>query len=351
MRINLYYCKFGAGHQATARYIQEALKNDHELELIDVYEDLIPELSKLLYSSYKRLIRTPQLVSYLSHITQEKAHTPIILPILEHHITKRLQAQELPDISIASYSMAAYFLSRYKEKTGASFKLVTCITDFSVHKFWVNEFCDLYLVASEHTKQQLLAYGVEPSKVLVCSLVTSPFKQSNSEEKTATERLHVLISGGGFGLLPKDLRFYRELSCSLSAEIRVICGSNKELYHKLKAAKLKHCTVYGYVHNMYEQLAWADCYIGKPGGLSLMEAIESETPIFYLQPSLSQEKGNACFIQDEQIGLAVTSSQFTQQANSLNLFKFKRNMQKIKKQQKSDINHHIECLRYPHTRW
>lgn len=349
MNIKLYYCKFGAGHQKTAHYMASALRLKHQMQLIDVYDDLVPGISKPLYSSYKRLIKTPQLSSYLGYITQKKAHTPIILPVLEHQITKRLQEQELPDIAIASYSMAAYFLSRYKEKTGADFKLVTCVTDFSVHKFWINPCCDLYLVASEDTKQQLLDCGVENGKILVCSLVSPQAEVANPEEKTESERLHVLVSGGGFGMLPKDVSFYQELSNSLHAEIRVICGNNRELYSKLRAAQLPHCTVYGYIHNMYEQLAWADCYIGKPGGLSLMEAIESETPIFYLQPSLSQEKENVRFIQREEIGLALTSPHFRQQANSINLFKFKSNMKKIKRQQNSDINRHLECLNGVHT--
>ena len=304
MKFAVYYCKFGSGHYAAAQALNMLLSGSHELKLYDLYEEAWPEISDLIYGCYKGLVRSPQVLSYLGGLTQDDKQDPAYLALLERKMHKVLdkQAKQNPaDVYIASYSMAAHFLASYKRHYNQKSKLVICITDFSVHKYWIQDECDLYLVPSEHTKEELLAAGVDGDKILVCSLIQEPNKTKIQDQP----RLKILISGGGLGLLPKHSSFYKKISEQFNAQIRVICGGNRELFYKLANSGIKNLEVYAYVDNMKEQLNWADCIIGKPGGLSLMEAIAHEVPIWYLQPKLPQEKGNAQFIEEAGIGAAL----------------------------------------------
>ena len=49
----------------------------------------------------------------------------------------------------------------------------------------------------------------------------------------------------------------------------------------------------------------ANLVITKPGGITLFEAIYSKTPIYVIHPFLSQEIGNATFIENYEIGEVV----------------------------------------------
>ena len=64
-------------------------------------------------------------------------------------------------------------------------------------------------------------------------------------------------------------------------------------------------TVVGYTNEVYKYMKKAELIITKPGGITLFEAIYSKTPIYVVNPFLSQEIGNAKFIENNGIGKVV----------------------------------------------
>lgn len=362
MDVGIYYCKFGCGHQHAAQTLLKHLQPYSNVVMYDVLSELWPETSELIYKSYAKIIRTKPAIKYLSQVTSKR---PSYLDLIEKRVLKTLEHAH-HDVFIATYSMAAYFLARYKRHNNLSTPLVTCITDFTIHDFWINDECDLYLVISEHTKAELISHGVPADKIVVYSLYDQPqtldtqsfdalpqksiapsvgqsfYAHDTSYITNATsalinKRLKVLISGGGLGLLPERIGFYQSIVKNLNAEVRVICGKNAKLKNKLLVHNLPHVTVYGFVNNMDEHLEWADCYVGKPGGMSVMEAISTETPILYLSPVLSQEKGNARFITSSNIGCEITArGNLTRNMRREDFFKLKSNMQQLKRESHND---------------
>lgn len=349
MKIGIYYCKFGAGHHAAARYLSQLLEKDYEVQLNDLYETVWPGASEIIYASYRRLIQSDSVLDYLGKVTKESSSKPHYLPLVESKVFKTFDKQaaegKLPQVFIATYSMAAYFLARYKELTQAPQALITCITDFNVHRFWVNPQTDLYIVPSQHTKEQLCGFGVNADKILVFSPV--PSHRRSQDQDNSGGRVRILISGGGLGLLPKRAGFYRRLVRRLHAELRIICAHNDELRFKLLAARLPHTEIYGYVSDMETHLSWADCCITKPGGLSLMEAIEHETPLLYLNPKLPQERGNAVFIEKAQIGFALNNAdelKALKKRKHNHLKTLQENIRQIKREQSPEINQSLAEL-------
>ena len=107
--------------------------------------------------------------------------------------------------------------------------------------------------------------------------------------------------GGGLGLLPKGLDFYKKLSDSVPADITLITGKNEKLFRRLHH-RFNNIEVFGYVQDIEKYFLRSDLVVTKPGGITTFEAICSETPILALNPIMRQEKYNAAFITRHQLG-------------------------------------------------
>lgn len=75
--------------------------------------------------------------------------------------------------------------------------------------------------------------------------------------------------------------------------------------YKKYYGKYQNLTVLGYTEDVYKYMKKANLAITKPGGITLFEAIYSKTPIYVIHPFLSQEIGNATFIENYEIGEVV----------------------------------------------
>ena len=94
----------------------------------------------------------------------------------------------------------------------------------------------------------------------------------------------------------------------LPAQIVALCGKNEDLLtevvHATEAAPahLKFRAL-PYTTEMHEWMAISDLFIGKPGGLTLSEAMASALPMILLNPIPGQEEINAASILEQ--GVAV----------------------------------------------
>ncbi len=297
MDIRLFTCSFGAGHMRAADYIA-SIAPAHRVERIDITRFLFPLLADGMYHMYTRMMRT-QGMGYRAYLAgdRHKKKDALTAKLLIHRFARHMDAMATPDAFVATFSTAAWLLAEYKKKRGLSTPLIVCITDFEPHDFWVNEGTDLYLVASSYTERELQKFGVPKEKIVVVGL--SPRRAA---AHLTYERAHrVLVTGGGLGLLPRELGFYRTITALYGEDVRVVTGRNKSLYKRLRQARIPGVTVLGFV-DMERELDRADIVIGKAGGLSTYEAIMAETPIVYIDPFLPQEKKNARFIDSEKIG-------------------------------------------------
>ena len=97
----------------------------------------------------------------------------------------------------------------------------------------------------------------------------------------------------------------------------------------------------------------ADLILTKAGGLTLSEAIHSETPIFVLDPFFQHERENAEYIQREQIGGIIESGssagirEFVDEISSTPLIQDAgKNMHRIREKYRgNEINSIMDDLR------
>ena len=110
--------------------------------------------------------------------------------------------------------------------------------------------------------------------------------------------------GGGLGLIPNVDEFLDYLSNANNIKVTLIVGKNEKLFHKYNQ-RYENVEVIGFTNEVSKYMKEADLMITKAGGITLFEAIQTETPLFIIKPFLNQEVGNAKFIQERKIGEVI----------------------------------------------
>ena len=127
----------------------------------------------------------------------------------------------------------------------------------------------------------------------------SPCSAPRSSRAGRPRRL--LMMGGGLGLMPTKDKFYEELNALPEVETTLICGHNQKLYERL-VGQYPHIEVLGYTNQVCAYMNRADLMLTKPGGITLFESIFSELPLLAWEPFWEQERKNAHFIMERNIG-------------------------------------------------
>lgn len=95
--------------------------------------------------------------------------------------------------------------------------------------------------------------------------------------------------------MPRGDSFYQALNALAGVETTLITGHNRKLYDRL-AGKYPHIHVVGFTDRVHEYMSRADLILSKPGGITLFEAIFSQTPSWAWEPFLQQRRLNARFL-------------------------------------------------------
>lgn len=351
MKALILTAKCGMGHYNCAKAIEKILADNlyiKEIKFIDIYEEKFGKKASVFYKIYDLLVdygnALYNLVYNKAVVTNENEN---ILNLLYDIMVKdftRIIEKEKTDLVISTYSLTSEIMSTYKEKTGSKIPLITWITDIKPHSGWINSNTDIYIAPDIKTKNDLENMGVRKDIIEIGGI---PLLFKNEEIiKEKTQKRQVLLMGGGLGILPKNLKFYKKLNEMENVETTVVTGKNKSLYTKLYG-KFENIKVLGYVNNVEELMRNSDLLITKPGGVTTFEGINTETPLIVFKANLEQEIHNAKFIEENNIGKVLPFDINKGEKNLLEIIniikdekslnKMKENLKNIKNQIDSDI--------------
>ena len=180
---------------------------------------------------------------------------------------------------------------------------------------------------------QIINSGILENKIKIVGI---PVREEFKNKKIIKNKNEIVIMGGGLGLIPNMKKILNNLVKNKNIHITLITGKNQKLFKKYYN-RYDNMTVIGYTNKVYQYVEKAELIITKAGGITLFEAIHTETPMYILYPFLSQEIGNAKFIEKNKIGKIVWSKtgNVTQDIlkllnSPIELKEMKKNMQKIK---------------------
>src|SRR6185436_2283737 len=200
-----------------------------------------------------------------------------------------------PHVVVSVHPLTQHGIARVlKElKLADKIPLITVVTD-PCYGFWKGWACDdvqLYLVASEEARQQLIDYGVSPDRIKVSGMPVHPKfifpgEQAARAARKAIgldpEKFTVFVNAGweGGGNIPE---IFRELiHGELDVQAIFLAGRNEELRASVESMASEArfpIKVIGYSEHVEQLMGAANVMISKLGGLTTFEALACRLPI------------------------------------------------------------------------
>ncbi len=356
-KIFVIHASAGGGHRKAATSLIKAFEElgfRHDITLIDSLDYTNNSFKKSYQKTYLLAIQKLQnlwgfFYYLLDNAVFYKFFVSFARRIVNQLNTKPLRdliIKEKPDLILCTHFLAPEVIGNMKNKGLIDTKLVTVITDFKPHTFWVHSGIDYYIVADQYTKDELVKRGVSGDKILVYGIpiekaFSIDYDKNELRQKFGMKDIFtVLIGSGGWGVGPIEKLVDILGQMDEELQVMVVCGENDILCNNISryASDFKNFVkVFGYVNNMYELMSIADVIVTKSGGLTTSESLAKDLPMIIIAPIPGQETRNCDFILNSKAGFKINNPEdvrdrIKELINSKELLnKLKDNISKIRK--------------------
>jgi 1,2-diacylglycerol 3-beta-galactosyltransferase len=223
-------------------------------------------------------------------------------------------------VSVVPHFNRALFESLRNVQSRAPFVTVlTDFVDFPPH-FWIEHQQQFLICGTERAVEQAKSLGHTEDRIFRTSgMIIHPRFYEPVAAGRAAERLRLgldpkrttgLVLFGGEGSRAM-LDIAKRLDHSdLPVQLILICGRNERLARSLKElGKRIPMFIEGFATEVPYYMHLADFMIGKPGPGSISEALAMGLPLIVLRnaSTLPQEKYNARWVHDNEVGLVVSN--------------------------------------------
>ncbi|MFC1667168.1 glycosyltransferase [Candidatus Omnitrophota bacterium] len=315
MKILIVYAYAGIGHKKAAESVRDALTKlgKAEVTTVDIL-DYTDRLFKFLYPRvYLFMInKIPFVWGFLYYFLDLHLVDKLLAPLRRFfhslHAKKFTEfvLKEKPDAIVSTHFLPGDVISGLKKRGIFKGRLVTIVTDFLPHSFWMAQDSDYFIAALDKTKIDLTGRGIKEERVKVFGIPCGFNFSISKDRQELIKKLNLengffnlLIMGGGFGTGPvreiTQAIFDLEPRIRNTMQVMIICGKNKDLFEELNRLKKDSdfkLSVFGYMDNIDEFMEVSDCIITKSGGLTVSEAISKKLPMIIIEPIPGQETRN-----------------------------------------------------------
>lgn len=325
-KVIIFYASYGGGHLSAAKSVQQYLEQtttDIGIEMIDCMKYINKTIEKLTTGAYRQMAKkAPKLwgkvysgseKGLLSKISKDSNK------LMANKLNQLLQEKK-PDLVISTHPFSSQMVSYLKRKGKLHCQLVTIMTDFAMHKQWLigHEYTEHFFVSNEAMKQDIVAYGVEESKIHVTGIpMSSRFFESfdaskiYEEFKLVPEKKVILFFGGGEFGLGKDrtVQILKALIEKVSHyQIVAVAGKNEKMKQSFEALvsschAQERVRILGFTKQVPELMYISCSVVTKPGGLTTTESLASGLPMLIINPIPGQEEENAEFLEKNGVGI------------------------------------------------
>ncbi len=309
-RVLIVSFKIGLGHYKAAEAIEEKLRQNHpELDIKHV--DMVDYISLLGGSIYQKgylaiTDKAPELWRMLYHQTPAySAKLRLIFDLANTAKFRKLIFAHEPDLVICTHFIPASLLSHWRETLNLETKLAFILTDFESHPHLIIPGLDLYSVAADSVKHELVKNKIDSSKIAVTGIpvkanFTKTYEKSKIRQKLGLkDKFTVLLMSGGFGVGEIEDIFSRLQESTDDLQIVAVAGYNKELekdWQKVAKKSPKVNKIFGFTDQVAELMASADVIVSKAGGLTVSESLCIGTPLVIFKPTPGQEEANTRYL-------------------------------------------------------
>lgn len=304
-KILVLHTSVGLGHKYIAENIAYHLQQaGHDVlvhDILKVQEGVMTNLGIWAHSFVNRRLPFIWRWLYFSELVNmiglplrvplAKANSDILLEIV-----KSFQ----PEVIISTQTTGSAATAALIQQQKFHGKFVIAFSDYHLHKFWLYDEADAYLVNTEEQKQQMIELGIKPEIISVCGITLKP--QQVIDKVTLRDKLNVpledklVIFGSGslgigfdFSLLAS---FLQQLTEHHNLTVLVLCGKNIQLKQNLDKKNIPNVVPLGFYDNPSELYQAGDLLITKPGGLTIAESLQAGIKILITHTLPGQEEPN-----------------------------------------------------------
>ncbi len=319
MKVIITYASVGAGHLKAAEAICAFLKENRreiDAQIIDILEETNVFFRFGYCQGYSFLVNHAlllwQLIFWLTYLKPLQFILRPLITLVNYLNTKKFRdflIRQNPDFVISTHFFSSEISARLRWNKKISSRVISVITDFVSHPFWISNGTSLYVTACEAVKKQLINAGVEKGIIKNLGIPVQPKFLKTCDRLVLSQKIGikadmftVLICTGSFGIGPIE-----KIAAMLfkDAQLLVVCARNKKLYKRLKSRNFSNCLILGVVDNMQELMSVSDVIITKPGGLTIAELLVMELAPIFISAIPGQETENARILEGLGLGFSV----------------------------------------------
>jgi len=289
---------------------------------IDVLEYASTLLGEVYSDLYKQMVsKTPSLWGWWYDKSDEPWKGETFRVAMERFQMQPLMEclkEEAPDITICTHFLASDIVAYMLQHELFSTRHAVVVTDLHVHAMWLCHQFERYFVPSEESSYYLRQIGFPDDRITVTGIPIHPVFSQAVDREALRSKLEidsslpvVLLSAGTFGMESSLVAIRALMHMQQPARIVALCGQNQDLLSEVvratedAPAHLKFRAL-PYTTDMHEWMAVSDLFIGKPGGLTLSEAMASALPMVLVNPIPGQEEINAASVLEQGVAVSPT---------------------------------------------
>jgi processive 1,2-diacylglycerol beta-glucosyltransferase len=273
----------GLGHEMMARSCAEVLeRSGWRTRPLDSMSLLGPWFGGVGAELFHRMVAVPGLYDglHFAHLRagsrladlMDRAATARMVPALRAELER-----EPADLVISVFATGASAAAKLKRERPGLRTVVLC-TDVAVHRMWVTEGTDLFLVTSPAAAASVRRYLPRAAVAIVPPSVRSAFYSAPTQLQ-ARAALGVppsdfcvlaMDSGWGFGPLVESV----QALAAAGVRVLAVAGRDQRMERRFRelAARTPRVTPFGYTDRIPQLMAAADLVIALPGAITCAEA-------------------------------------------------------------------------------
>lgn len=312
MRVLILSCNTGEGHNSAARALKEVFdENGVYCEIADSLAFFSKKASNFISKWHVRLYKKAPSLFGLGYKAAEftdsrHKHSSLYNTICKgaRKLIKKVEESNI-DTVICTHPFSAITLTRAIKKYRLSLdKTYFISTDYTCSPSVNQSELDYYIIPHESLRDDFILRGIPDGKLFPGGIpVSKKVHTSLSKEESKNElsipqnKRVILLMCGSMGCGPMKV-IARNISKQLKDDeyFVVICGSNRDLYQKLKFLDDPGSVrILGFTRNVPLYMNSADLLLSKPGGLSTTEAAENNLPMILIDAVAGCETHNMKF--------------------------------------------------------
>ena len=316
-RVLMISVSAGSGHVRAAEALLETSAQFDQVtaQHIDVMKTVSRSFRGMYSDFYRHLINhAPALWAYLYRKTDHAQSTDlstILRRFIEQTCTRNLIRQIVefkPDHIICTHFLPADLLSREIRKARLNCGLWVQITDFDLHKLWVQSRVSGYFAANQEVAFKLREHGVPSNKIHVTGIAVAPAflsepsrHQTRAELRLDQDRVTALILSGGTGVGSVSEIAAHLLNNNLQLQVIGIAGNDVQRQAELQQLATQfpgRLVALGFSKCIEKLMAASDVVISKPGGLTSSECLIMGVPMLLVDPIPGQEERNGDYLME-----------------------------------------------------